>query len=198
MAGKPNFNTLNCVAVPRNPTSNLPMPSYERFESPEVKSESPPASTEAEAEIMDENTGRAFQMSIMASKMLDCENCETGFYEKLTTLKQQNIQCLQELELQLKGGKKMSSKVSEKPLFVLDMPCYCNDATEASRGLSLGFDSRSRLDDNTSFDEEDESLEEQINALFEGVSDQETDDEIELKPKKGRRVQRDVTKMRKL
>ena len=184
------FNTLNCVAVPRHPDSHLPMPSYERLEgsTPEVtenKSESSEAISDAE-QSEDHNTGMiqksAFQMSVLASKMLDCENCEEGFYEKLTTLKQQNIHHLQELESQMKGGKSNVSSNKEKPLFVLDMPCYCNDATEGSRGLS-------RHDDLTSFEEEDESLEEQINALFEGVSDQETDEEIELKSKRSRRVQ---------
>ena len=37
----PQFNTFNCVAVPRNPDSKLPMPSYERLSSsPAGKSES--------------------------------------------------------------------------------------------------------------------------------------------------------------
>ena len=100
--------------MPRHPSSNLPMPSYERLESvsPEVKGESESqvsqvSASEAEgAEVIgdEQHPGTAFQMSIMASKMLDCENCEAGFYEKLTTLKQQNIQHLQTLEHQLKGG----------------------------------------------------------------------------------------------
>ena len=181
------FNTFNCVAIPRNPVSKLPMPSYERLsESPgteAIKSESPEMEDTAYASEEDDNTGirkqhpasSAFQMSVMESQMLtECENCDEGFYEKLTTLKQQNIFHLQELESQMKGFTE-----KKKPLFVLDMPCYCKDATEPplSRHEEL------------SFDENDESLEEQINALFEGVSDNETDNEFELKHKPVKRVQ---------
>lgn len=175
------FNTFNCVAIPRNPISKLPMPSYERLSSsPAGKSESPTNSMEdATSEVgEDENTGRhssAFQMSVMESKMYsECDNCDEGFYEKLTTLKQQNISHLQELESQMKGGGnfKVGHVTSQKPLFVLDMPCYCKDATEPPGTLSRH--------EELSFDENDESLEEQINALFEGVSDQDTDEELDL------------------
>ena len=179
----PQFNTFNCVAVPRNPDSKLPMPSYERLSSsPAGKSESS-GMEDAASEGMgeDENTGRlhsssAFQMSVMESKIYsECDNCDEGFYEKLTTLKQQNISVLQELESQMKGESNFKVGYGQKsPLFVLDMPCYCKDtATEPRQGTL------SRHEE-LSFDENDESLEEQINALFEGVSDQDTDEELDL------------------
>ena len=102
----------------------------------------------------------AFQLSTMSGENED-------FYTKLTNLKQENISHLQRLESELYGEKyKRSGSVKSqyedrRPLFVLDMPCYC---------------SNENIQDN-------ESIEEQIEALFNGVSDEDDEescDDLEL------------------
>ena len=202
MANHRQFNTINCVATPLHPQSRLPMPSYERKASPgpatshgrqetEIQSESPALTLEGSRSDetnhdagMIQTTSKqppnlasppkpAFQLSLDYANMMSssCENCgfseedDNEFYRKLTQLKEQNILHLQQLESEMNyGGEKykrsgsVKSDVEEpfkKPLFVLDMPCYC-----------------------AKNEEEQESVDETFETLFDGVSDDSDLDEV--------------------
>ena len=176
MASK-QFNTISCISTPIHPTSRLPMPSYERLR----KSEDPESnnldlgyrseSHQDDEDEEDAGTNDLLQPNLLSSSAaFEMEDDSLDFYDKLKSLKQQNIHYLQEVEAKLNGRPKpKSSKSVKKPLFVLDVPCTC-----ASKNREQLFDTT-----------EDSDVEEEIHHIFDGVSE-ESDDDLNLRPSRAK------------
>ena len=205
------------------------MPSYERWTSEgeergssrgTLQSESPltveAAIDEDEEEEEDLEPGMmlnpqhqpSFQLSLSEMtppiNTTNCENCTPGddnFYNQLTSLKQQNIFHLQQLENELydtpgrhgdgeKYKRSGSSRSDKRPLFVLDMPCYCDEKSSRNTNYDQ-FDEV--LEEEEENNEDNFSLDENIEALFDGVTDDsDLDEDVVISRRNGNSGKRSI------